>query len=146
MSTPALYPYRKFRFKLEIGGLQVEAFSEVSGFDASIDVVEYRDGDSAVMTARKLPGLVKYGNITFKWGLTDNREMYDWIENAIKGDVKQAATITVTLMNEGGEDKASWTVINAWPVKYTAPDFSSTASEVAIETLEVAHEGLTRNA
>jgi len=146
MSTPVLYPYRKFRFKLEIAGLQVAAFSEVSGFDASIDVVEYRDGNSADMTARKLPGLVKYGNITFKWGLTDNKEMYEWLINAAKGDVKQAATITITLMNEGGEDKASWQVINAWPVKYTAPDFSSTASEIAIETLEVAHEGLTRTA
>jgi phage tail-like protein len=145
MSTPALFPYRKFRFRLEIEGISVASFSEVTGFDASIDVVEYRDGDAPVMTARKLPGLVKYGNITFKWGLTDNMDMYNWLAAAVTGDVTQK-TITITLINEGGEDKASWTCINAWPIRYTAPDFSSTASEVAIETMEVAHEGLTRTA
>ena len=140
----SLYPYRKFRFKVEIEGISVGSFSEVSGFDASIEVVEYRDGDSPVATARKLPGLVKYGNITLKWGLIESLELYTWIQEAINGDVKQKP-LTIRLMNESGqEEKANWSVINAWPVKYTAPDFSSTASEVAIETLELAHEGLTR--
>ena len=140
----ALFPYRKFRFKVEIDGIGVGSFSEVSGFDASIDVVEYRDGDSTVATARKLPGLVKYGNITLKWGLVDSMELYNWIQEAINGDVKQKP-VTIRLMNESGtEEKANWAVLNAWPVKYTAPDFNSTASEVAMETLELAHEGLTR--
>lgn len=109
-----MLPYRNFRFCLEIDGLDAGSFSEVSGFDASIDVVEYRAGDDPAITPTKLPGLVKYGNIT------------------------------LTALDEEGSPAASWRCINAWPVKYTAPDFNGTASEIAIETIELAHEGMTR--
>ena len=143
MAEP-LYPYRKFRFKVQMGNIQVASFSEVSGFDASIDVVEYRDGDAATMTAVKMPGLVKYGNITLKRGVIDDASMFTWISNAITGQNKKEEALTITLMDEAGQDKMSWKIIKAWPVKYTAPDFNSTASEVAIETLEIAHEGMTR--
>ncbi len=136
------YPHGKFRFKLEIDGLTAGGFSEVSGFDASIDVIEYREGD-AVQTPMKLPGLKKYGNITLKQGLVDSDVLYKWMETGFEADVDRK-TITITLLDIAGEDAASWQVINAWPCKYTAPDFNATASEVAVETLEIAHEGMTR--
>ena len=138
------YPHGKFRFKLEIEGLEAGGFSEVSGFDASIDVIEYREGDK-VQTPMKLPGLKKYGNITLKWGVIDSNVLYEWMETGFEKDVERK-TITITLLDIDGEDAASWQVINAWPTKYTAPDFNATASEVAIETLEIAHEGMTRTA
>ncbi len=114
----------------------------MSGFDASIDVIEYREGD-AVQTPMKLPGLKKYGNITLKQGLVDSDVLYKWMETGFEADVDRK-TITITLLDIAGEDAASWQVINAWPCKYTAPDFNATASEVAVETLEIAHEGMTR--
>ena len=136
------YPHGKFRYKVEIDGLDAGGFSEVSGFDVSIDVMEYREGDM-VQTPMKVPGLKKYSNITLKQGLADSMVLYDWIIAGVDGAVDRK-TITITLLDEEEAPAASWQVINAWPTKYTAPDFNATASEVAIETLEIAHEGMVR--
>ena len=136
------YPYGKFRYRVEIDGLDAGGFSEVTGFDASIDVMEYREGDM-VQTPYKIPGLKRYGNITLKKGLTDSLVMYEWLITGVDGPVDRK-TITITSLDESEQPVASWQVINAWPVKYTAPDFNATSSEVAIETVEIAHEGMTR--
>lgn len=139
----ATYPYTRYRYRVEIDGIDVAGFSEVTGYDASIEVVEYREGNMLPPTPIKLPGLRKYGNITLKWGLTDSMDMYNWISPGLDTDVERK-TVTIILQNENDEDVASWQLINAWPVKYTAPEFSATASEIAIEQLELAHEGMTR--
>lgn len=136
------YPYGRFRYRVEIDGLDAGGFSEVTGFDASIDVMEYREGDM-VQTPYKIPGLKKYGNITLKKGLTDSLVMYEWLITGVDGPVDRK-TITITSLDESEQPVASWQVINAWPIKYTAPDFNATSSEVAIETVEIAHEGMTR--
>lgn len=136
------YPHGKFRYKVEIDGLDAGGFSEVSGFDASIDVMEYREGDM-VQTPMKIPGLKRYGNISLKQGLADSMVLYDWIIAGVNGAVERK-TITITLLDEAEASAASWQIINAWPIKYTAPDFNATSSEVAIESLEIAHEGMTR--
>lgn len=138
-----MLPYRNFRFRLEVDGLDAGSFSEVSGFDATFDVVEYRAGDDPVITPTKLPGLIKYGNITLKWGSSENMVLYDWLIDITEGTIEKK-TVTLTALDEEGNSAASWRCINAWPVKYTAPDFNGTSSEVAIETIELAHEGLTR--
>ena len=136
------YPHGKFNYKVEIDGLEAGGFSEVTGFDASIDVIEYREGDMT-QTPLKIPGLKKYGNITLKQGLVDSMVLYEWMKAGLEGDVERK-TLTITLLDIAGSPAASWQIINAWPVKYTAPDFNATSSEVAIESLEIAHEGMTR--
>ncbi len=136
------YPHGKFRYVIEVQGMELGGFSEVSGFDASIDVIEYREGDK-VQTPMKIPGLKKYGNITLKQGVADKDALYKWMESGFEKDVNRQ-TVTITLLNINGEAAASWQVINAWPTKYTAPDFNATSSEIAVETLELAHEGMTR--
>ena len=135
-------PYAKFRYKVEIDGLEAGGFSEASGFDASIDVIEYLEGDR-VQTPMKLPGLKKYGNITLKQGVADSMVMYEWMIAGVEGEVERK-TITITILDETETATASWQVINAWPAKYTAPDFNALTSEVAIESIEIAHEGMTR--
>ena len=136
------YPHGKFNYKVEIDGLEAGGFSEVTGFDASIDVIEYREGDMT-QTPLKIPGLKKYGNITLKQGLVDSMVLYEWMTEGLEGDVERKP-LTITLLDIAGSPAASWQIINAWPVKYTAPDFNATSSEVAIESLEIAHEGMTR--
>lgn len=136
------YPYGRFRYKVEIDGLDAGGFSEVSGFDVSIDVMEYREGDM-VQTPMKIPGLKKYGNITLKQGVADSMVMYEWMIAGVEGEVERK-TITITILDETETAAASWQVINAWPTKYTAPDFNATSSEIAIESIEIAHEGMTR--
>ncbi len=135
-------PYGKFRYKVEIDGLEAGGFSEASGFDASIDVMEYREGDM-IQTPMKLPGLKKYGNITLKQGVADSMVMYEWMIAGVEGEVERK-TITITILDETETATASWQVINAWPAKYTAPDFNALSSEIAIESIEIAHEGMTR--
>jgi phage tail-like protein len=135
-------PYRNFRFRVEIEGLEQAGFSEVAGFDASFDVVQYREGNE-VITPRKLPGLARYGNITLKWGSSESMELYDWVQECINGTVERK-TVTIIAIDEEGGDVATWQVIEAWPTRYTAPGFNGSGSEVAIELLELAHEGMTR--
>lgn len=142
MAGERIDPYRNFRFRVEVEGIQQAGFSEVSGFDASIDIIEYREGGMTT-TPRKLPGLSKYSNITLKWGVTDSMDMYDWLQECLEGTITRK-TVTIIAIDEEGGDVATWQVMEAWPVKYTAPDFNATGSEVAIELLEMAHEGMTR--
>ena len=137
------YPKAKFRYKVEIDGIEAGGFSEVTGGDITIEPIEYREGDMAAETPMKVPGLKKYSNITLKQGMTDARAMYEWFEPGLTGDVDRK-TVTITLLDEAEAPVASWQAINAWPTKYTVPDFNATASEIAIETLEIAHEGITR--
>lgn len=137
-------PYRNFRFRVEVEGLEQAGFNEVSGFDASIDVIEYREGNE-LTTPRKLPGLTKYGNITLKWGTTDSVELYEWLQECVEGTIERK-TITIIALDEEGNDVATWQVIEAWPTRYTAPSFNGLGAEVAIEMLEFAHEGLLRTA
>ncbi len=137
------YPRVKFRFKLEIDGLAAGGFSEVSGFDATIEPIEYREGDMATETPLKVAGLRKYGNITLKKGIIEGQVLYDWLAPGLTKAV-QRKTVTVSLLDEEQKPVASWQVINAWPTKYTAPDFNATSNEVAVETLELAHEGMVK--
>jgi phage tail-like protein len=137
-------PYRNFRFRVEVEGLEQAGFNEVSGFDASIDVIEYREGNE-LTTPRKLPGLTKYGNITLKWGTTDSVELYEWLQECVEGTIERK-TITIIALDEEGNDVATWQIIEAWPTRYTAPSFNGLGAEVAIEMLEFAHEGLLRTA
>lgn len=141
----ATYPYKNYRFKVEIDNTQVGGFSEVTGFDATFDVIEYRAGDDE-LTPRKQPGLVKYSNITLKRGVVDAIEFYTWINEIREGNLKRK-TVTISLMNDAGSSViTSWTLTNAWPCKYTGPDFNGTGSEVAVESIEFAHEKLVREA
>lgn len=137
-------PFRNFRFRLEVGDIQQAGFSEVSGIDASIDVIDYRVGNDPTHN-RKLSGLTKFSNITLKWGITNSVDMYTWIENAINGNVERK-DVTIVAIDEEGNDAATWVITSAWPSKYTGPSFDAKGNAVAIESLELAHEGMKRTA
>lgn len=135
-------PLRNFRFRVEIDGIQQAGFTEVTGFDATVDVIDYREGSDPTHV-RKLSGLTKYGNITLKWGITDSLEIYNWHKGVIDGSI-QRKNISIILVDETGADKARWNIINAWPVKYGPSEFNAKGNDAAIETLELVHEGMTR--
>jgi phage tail-like protein len=137
-------PYRQFRFRIEIDGIKQAGFSECTFADTTTDPVEYREGNEPPIF-RKLSGLTKYGNITLKWGITDSLDLYKWRQAVIdKGAAAQRKNMAIILIDETGADKARWNIVQAWPTKYKPADFSSKANEVAIETLEIVHEGFTR--
>jgi len=137
-------PYRNFKFRVEIDGIQTAAFSEATIPDSTTDSVDYREGTDAPVQ-RKLSGLTKYGNITLKKGLTDSMELYEWRKQVEQsGASKARKNMSLILIDEEGNDKARWDIVEAWPTKYDPSDFSAKGNEVVIETLEVVHEGITR--
>lgn len=136
-------PYRVYNFWLEIDGINRAGFRECSGLDSTQDPIEYREGNET-LTVRKLPGLVKYSNISLKWGITDDAELWDWRKKAMdKGNDKELRkNVSIVLADDTGEEKVRWNLSNAWPTKWTGPSFNATGNEVSIETLEIAHEGV----
>ena len=138
-------PYRNCRFILEIGNIQQAGFSEATIPDSSQDPIEYREGNE-IPTVRKIPGLIKYGNLTLKWGITNSsKELYDWRKQVEDGKMKDARReIAVILLDEEGQPQSRWEFREAWPTKYDAPDLNAKGTDIAIETLEIAHEGMIR--
>jgi len=137
-------PYRNFRFRVEIDGITQAGFNEVTFGDTSVEIQEYRDGTDPTHP-RKLSGQTKYGNITLKWGITDSLDLYNWHKNILeKGAKDNRKNIAIILINEAGDDKARWEIENAWPVKYDPPDFNAKGNDIAIETMDIVHEGYKR--
>jgi phage tail-like protein len=135
-------PYRNFNFLVEIDGVTQAGFSDCSGFGSSTDPIEYREGGENT-TVRKLPGMTKHTNITLKWGLTDSREMYDWYREIVAGKVDRKNG-SIVVLDLDGKEKLRWNFFQGWPTKWDGPDFSAKGTDVAIETLEIAHEGIER--
>ncbi len=133
-------PFRGYNFKVEIEGMTRASFREASGLDASQDPIDYREGTEG-LTVRKLPGLNKYSNLTLKWGTTSDAEMWEWRKKVIDGKIERKNG-SVVLMDDTGEEKVRWNFREAWPSKWTGPSFNATGNEVAIETLEIVHEGI----
>jgi phage tail-like protein len=132
-------PYGRFNFLLDIDGTVKAGFSEVSGSTTETEVIEYREGADKGPT-RKLPGLTKFSNITLKRGLTNDRSLWDWRKTVIDG-ATQRANVTLTLLDESRQPVVVWKIRNAWPSKWEGPALNAKSSDVAIETLELAHEG-----
>mgnify|MGYP003702189239 CR=1 FL=1 len=138
-------PYRNCRFLLEIDGITQAGFSEATIPDTSQDPIEYREGNE-IPTVRKIPGLIKYGNLSLKWGITDSAiELYNWRKLVEQGKASEyRRNIAIILMDEEGNSKSRWEFREAWPTKYDAPDLSAKGSDIAIEALDIAHEGMER--
>jgi phage tail-like protein len=135
-------PYRVHNFIVEIDGIARAGFRECSGLDTANDPVEYREGVDG-RGVRKLPGLTKSSNITLKWGSTDDTSLWDWRQTVMDGTV-QRKNGSIVLLDDAGAEKARWNFHDAWPTKWTGPSLNATGNDVAIETLEIAHEGLVK--
>lgn len=136
------YPLPVFHFQVKWHGDSL-AFSEVSGLSTEIQVIEYRDGANKDYSPQKMPGIPKHGNITLKRGiLPKNNQFFDWL-NTTKLNKVDRADIIISLLNDNHDPVMTWKAINAFPVKIEGPGLKSTGNEVAIESIEIAHEGLT---
>jgi len=137
----ANYPLPKFHFQVEWAGARI-GFTEITGLTLETEVIEYREGSSPEYNKIKMPGLHKFGNITMKRGVfAGDNDYYIWY-NTVKLNTIQRRDITISLLNENHEPVVVWKVKSAWPIKIQSPDLKSDANEAAIESLEVAHEGL----
>jgi phage tail-like protein len=134
-------PYLNFNFLVDLGLGDEMGFSEVEVPSGEIEVIEYREGGDRVNSARKLPGLTKYPNVTLKRGITGRTDLFEWWKSVRDGQA-QRRNVTITLLDEQRQAVLRWHLRDAFPVKLEGPTLNATGNEVAIETLELAHEGL----
>jgi phage tail-like protein len=133
-------PFAAFNFIVEIDGVTKAGFSECSGITMETDPIEYRNGSEDI-TVRKLPGLKKFGNITFKRGFTKDKGLWEWRKLVLDGKTERHSG-SITLLNEARKASVRWNFSEAWPRKLDGPAFNAKTNEVAIETLEIVVEGV----
>lgn len=134
-------PLPKFHFQVQWGGARI-GFTEVTGLDKQVEAIEYREGSSPEYSKIKMPGMHKFSNITLKRGtMPGDSEFYKWVRT-INLTVSERRDIIISLLNERHAPVMTWKAKNAFPIKVQASDLKSDGNEVAIETLEIAHEGL----
>lgn len=133
-------PYKVFNFIVEIDGVQSAGFAECSGLSSETDVIEYREGNER-SGLRKIPGLTKYANIVLKRGMTRSRDLWLWRKTVVDGVVERRAG-TIVILDDDHKAVARFRFREGWPSKWEGPKLNAKSSEVAIETLEIVHEGL----
>ena len=140
----ATWPMPKFRFEVDLGpDLQGVSFQEVSGMDVENQILEFRKSNSKLFSTEKMPGIVKYGNVTMKRGVFANdNTFWNWHKEISMNTIKRR-TVLIKLLDEKGTVMMQWQLDNAWPTKITSTDLKSDGNEVAVDTLEIAHEKLT---
>jgi phage tail-like protein len=141
-SDKRIDPFRVFNFEVAIDNLPVASFSEVSGLTADGDAVDYREGTDLQNNVRKLTGLRKYMPLMFKRGYAQNDVLWRWFKNIADG-ADDRRNGTVILLNEAHHAVLSWHFVNAWINKIEGPSLNATGNQVAIESMELMHEGVT---
>ena len=146
MATLRDNPYGRFVFQVDFGagdpGSVDAGFEEVGPITAGIDVIEYRAGNDKVNTFRKLPGLHRMHDVTLKRGVIGSTTLFAWFRSATLGQADRR-DVTIRLLNEDHTDVVyTWRLARAWPVKYVVRSLSATSSDVAVEELVLACEGI----
>lgn len=136
------YPIPRFHFQVDWGGAKI-SFTEVTGLVMEREKIEYRHSDSKDFNKISMPGMVKNSNITLKRGKFESDFDFNiWLEEIANERVEKRRDLVIRLLNEKHVPVAAWSAARCFPVKVTAPDLKSDANEIAVESIEVAHEGL----
>lgn len=139
---PQDYPIPRFHFQVDWGGAKI-SFTEVTGLDMQVELIEYRHSDSKDFNKIKMPGMRKFSNIVMKRGKFESDSDYNrWLDEIANERSAARRDVVIRLLNEKHEPVAAWSALRCFPVKVTAPDLKSDANEIAVESIEIAHEGL----
>lgn len=133
-------PYAQFNFLVEVEDVTLGGFTEVSGLNAESDIIEYREG-SDLARMRKLPALLKFGNITLKRGYTQNRGLWEWRKTTLDGATERHNG-AIVLLDESRTPRLRWEFFEAWISKYEGPALNAATNEAAIESIELAVENV----
>jgi phage tail-like protein len=132
-------PFAGYNFRVEIDGMPEARFTECQGLSSESAVITYREGGDH--RVRLIPGLTRYSPITLKRGITSDRSLWEWRKRVADGLVDRRNG-SVILLSADGKDVIRWTFENGWPSKWEGPALNGQSNDVAIETLEIVHEGL----
>lgn len=139
-------PLIGFQFAIDVGGKLSGYFSECSGLGSEHEIVEHKvvdkDGHEIV---QKIPGRLKWNDVTLKRGITDNLEIWEWRDKVVNGTMKDARTnCSIIMFDRDYKPAAQWDLINAWPSKVTGPELKADSNDFGIEELVLVHEGMKR--
>jgi len=135
-------PLPRFNFLVEIEGIKRAGFMTVTGLEEESEVREYREGGDNT-TVRKLAGLNSFAPIVLEMGSTFDTELWDWRQKIRKkGAQGNRKPISIVQQDESRNEVKRWNIFDAWPSKFTAPEFDASSSENAVESVEIQHEGL----
>ncbi|WP_437275928.1 phage tail protein [Sorangium sp. So ce375] len=134
-------PFGGYNFAVEMDGITRMGFKQCSGLDSSTAATKYREGTDPTLAPRQIPGMLSFSHITLQRGITDDHALWDWRDSVAKGKAVRR-TISIILRDEAGNEKIRWNIKNCWPSKWSGPAFDATSDAIAIETLELAHEGV----
>ncbi len=147
-------PYRNFNYRILMGGVEVAACRKMSGLDASVNVVNFRAGNSRTSVNEALPGRVEYQPVTFESGITEDATFEDWANALILNEFNTGnrlaepefrRQVEIRVMDIDGVEVRKYFLNRAWVSKFTAmSDLAGDGNDVLIETLEITHEGFTR--
>jgi phage tail-like protein len=136
-------PFGGYNFAVEIDGITRAGFKQASGLDTTSDATKYREGTDAQLSQRQLPGLLSFSNISLQRGITDDSDLWKWRSSIAGGSaLPDRRNISIVLRDHAGNEKIRWNIKNCWPIKWSGPSFDATTDAIAIETLELAHEGI----
>ena len=134
-------PYFGYNFAVELDGITRMGFKGCTGLDSSTTSTQYREGTDPSLAQRELPSLLHHSAITLTRGISDDHALWDWRNDIAQGKGTRH-DISIVLRNDVGEEKIRWNLRNAFPTKWSGPSFDAAADAVAIETLELTHEGV----
>lgn len=134
-------PFGGYNFAVELDGITRMGFKQCSGLDSTTSATKYREGTDASLASRQIPGTLSYSNITLQRGITDDRALWDWRAAVAAGSLTRR-TISIILRDDAGNEKIRWNIRNCWPTRWSGPSFDATSDSIAVEQLELAHEGI----
>lgn len=139
---PNKNPYSAFNFVVEIDNAAIAGFQEVMGLDSENTPIEYREGQDALNSVRKLPGMEKYPNLTLKRGITGGLVLWNWRKEVRDGGTAFPPTknVSILLQDEQHRSVFKWRLTNAWCCKLTGPSLNAKGNEIAIESMELAYD------
>lgn len=138
--APRQDPFGAYNFKVVIQGVTEALFSFCTGFGFAIETIDWGVGADPVV--HRLPGRVKYNDVTLRYGLTTSQELWLWLQAVAKGQVQRRNVSIVVLANDGVTEGVRFNLINAWPAKWLGAPLDALSNEVAIEELTLVYEML----
>lgn len=136
-------PLGAFNFRLEIQGAESARFAECSGLGVKVHAIEYREG-GINQVVHRLPGPVKYGDVTLRYGLTSSLDMWEWFLSAVEGHVSRRNVSIVVLRPNGVDEAARWNLVNAWPCEWRGAPLDALGQEIAVESVTLVFDTLER--
>jgi phage tail-like protein len=136
--SPESYP--NCRFYVQVDGIMAAVFTEVGGIQVETAFFDYEEGGNNGFVHR-LPGRTKASNLTLKRGMSASNDFFKWHAAITRGKIDRR-NVSVIMFDAGGKELMRWNLLRAYPVKWVGPQFNATGSQMVIETLELAHEGL----